>query len=123
MSKILIPPFELEIRSEDRIKILWNEGACERSLAEFKNLEHILLTEEKIYLLPSKSLLTNQRCLEWILRLTDYNQGIVDTPLVKSFFTEKMFDSEIKQSFGYGTVVKWFNKVENLIMKKNKFDG
>jgi hypothetical protein len=123
MSKIFIPPYELELRSEDHIQILWNEGACKRSIGEFKNLEHILSSKEKIYLLPNKNLLNSHNTLEWFKRLVDYNYGILEEELLIRFLTEKGFQPENGEGFGIKSVIKWFNKVEDYITIKHKYEG
>ena len=123
MSKLLIQPYELELRSENQIKILWNEGARQRSISDFKNLEHILSKKEKIYLIPNKNLLNSKNILEWFDRLVKYNKGILEKNIIKRFLTEKGFHVDAQQNFGYQTVMKWYNKVEDFVTTKTKFDG
>ena len=123
MSKLTLPPFELEISSKEHIHIVWSGGKCKRSLSEFKNLENTLSTKTKVYLLPSRSLLNPQDTLEWFRRLVSYNRGILEQRFMQRFMTEKSFQPEPKQKFGYQKLVKWLNKVEDYVNPKHKFDG
>ena len=123
MSKILVPPFELEYHHEDRIKVLWNEGACERSLTDFKNLHHQLASTEKTFLLPNPKLIKDEQVLDWFQRLVQYNQEILGHDLLRRFLVDKVFHSPAKASFGLKSITRWISQVESLVTSKNKFDG